>query len=235
MKISSVFIDKKFPQIACDVYVTKYDNGIIRFKKDEARSKLSQTDPKFKPLYKAAGWKRNQRLKEKVKKKNTWYSENKKNETQDFLREQTFQKDGRSRKLRVEQKLRIKTTTVMFVPSSKGGILVRKLREGEEILAELTGFRIKYQEAGGTQLKSMFSTDLGRGAHCGRGNCHPCSMEGESRQNCRVKNIVYESTCLICNEPKKATSLQEGLHEEQGNKEVSRQLAVCSNSRQNQD
>ena len=123
----------------------------------------------------------------------------------------------------------------MFVPSSKGGILVRKLREREEILAELTGFRIKYQEAGGTQLKSMFSTYLGRGAHCGRGNCHPCSMEGESRQNCRVKNIVYESTCLICNEPKKATSLQEGLHEEQGNKEVSRQLAVCSNSRQNQE
>jgi hypothetical protein len=38
--------------------------------------------------------------------------------------------------------------TVVFVPGTKGGLLVRKLRERDE-MAALTGFKIKYQEAGG--------------------------------------------------------------------------------------
>ena len=41
-------------------------------------------------------------------------------------------------------------------------------REREEILAGLTGFRIRFQEAGGTQLANMFSTDLAKGKHCER-------------------------------------------------------------------
>ena len=38
--------------------------------------------------------------------------------------------------------------TVVFVPSTKGGLLVKKLKEKEESLAEMTGFKIMYQEAG---------------------------------------------------------------------------------------
>ena len=89
-------------------------------------------------------------------------------------------------------------STVVFVPSTTGGTLVRKLREREEVMRELTGFGIKFQEAGGTQLKNSFSLDLGKGTHCGR-ECPPCTSNGEKRQRCRARNIVYETLCTLCN------------------------------------
>ena len=59
----------------------------------------------------------------------------------------------------------VKTTTVMFVPSSKGGLLIRMMKEREDVLVEMTRFRIKMQEAGGVKLKNMFSTYLAAGEH----------------------------------------------------------------------
>ena len=94
---------------------------------------------------------------------------------------------------------RVDTTTVVFVPNTKGGTLVKKLKEREDKMSELTGFRIRFQEAGGSQLKNLFNTDLGKGNHCGRQPCPPCDMNGERRENCRSKNLVYESRCLVCN------------------------------------
>jgi hypothetical protein len=65
----------------------------------------------------------------------------------------------------------------------------------------MTGFRVKFQEAGGLQLKNCFSTDLSRGDHCGRKVCPPCEQDTENRQNCQTQNILYETKCLLCNPP----------------------------------
>ena len=76
------------------------------------------------------------------------------------------------------------------------------------MLGGMTGFRIKFQEAGGTKLASFFSTDLGKGAHCGRSPCPPCDTHKDGkRPNCRSSNIVYESVCTVCN-PQETTSRQ---------------------------
>ena len=63
-----------------------------------------------------------------------------------------------------------------------------------------TRFRIKFQEAGGQQLKKLLSKDLGRGQLCGRSSCPPFDQSEEKRQNCRI-NIMYESKCLLCYHP----------------------------------
>ena len=52
-------------------------------------------------------------------------------------------------------------------------MLVRKLNEEEDRMADLTGFRIKFQEAGGSKLVNCFEKDLGKGQHCGRKPCPP--------------------------------------------------------------
>ena len=86
--------------------------------------------------------------------------------------------------------------SVIFVPSTRGGVLTRKLREREDELARLTGFSIKFQEARGTQMLRMFSINLGGGLHCGRKPCPPCdSSEESNRGNCRARNLVYKSSC----------------------------------------
>ena len=47
--------------------------------------------------------------------------------------------------------------TVVFVPSTRGITLLRSLKEDEDRMAEITGFRVKYQEAGGSILANAFS------------------------------------------------------------------------------
>ena len=53
-------------------------------------------------------------------------------------------------------------STVIFVPNTKSWTLVGKLREREAAMKELSGFGIKFQEAGGFQLSNTFSLELGK-------------------------------------------------------------------------
>ena len=34
---------------------------------------------------------------------------------------------------------------------------------------------------------------------CGREDCYPCSQGGEKLQDCKKRNILYESSCEVCN------------------------------------
>ena len=68
----------------------------------------------------------------------------------------------------------------MFVPNTKGGLLLKKLKEMEEILCNITGFRIKFTEAGGTPLSSLFSLYMSKGHNCGREPCVPCDRENKA-------------------------------------------------------
>ena len=72
-------------------------------------------------------------------------------------------------------------------------------------MAEMTGFRVKYQEAGGSVLANTFDNNLGSGQHSGRVSCPPCEKP-DRRENCRSRNIVYESKCRVC---KPASSREE--------------------------
>ena len=70
-------------------------------------------------------------------------------------------KDGHRRK-----NMKTSNSTVVFIPSTRGGLLVGKLREEEDRMAGLTGFRIKFQVAGGSKLIDSFDNDLGKCKHC---------------------------------------------------------------------
>ena len=58
---------------------------------------------------------------------------------------------------------------------------------------------MKYQEAGGSVLSNAFDKNLGSGQHCGRLACPPCDKPDTKKENCKSRNIVYESKCLVCN------------------------------------
>ena len=159
------------------------------------RSELPKDNPRYQPMYVGWSWKRNERLKSKIMKKNNWFQPG--NEPRTNMGNQP---SGRGRKSGMTGGQDAQVESVIFVPSTRGGILTRKLREREDELARLTGFSIKFQEAGGTQMLRMFSTNLGGGLHCGRKPCPPCdSSEESNRGDCRARNLVYESSCTLCN------------------------------------
>jgi hypothetical protein len=176
------------------------EKGIRAFTEKVERSRLDSDHPGYQPLYQKAGWKRNEKSKEKALKRGNWY---KGGEGVDELRGvdkrvkrgrvmKPFQKAGRKQKNK-------SATTVIFVPSTKGSVLLKSLKDDEDRMAEITGFKVRYQEAGGSALTNSFNKNLGQGQHCGRSGCPPCDGSEEKRGNCRAKNIVYESKCVLCN------------------------------------
>ena len=80
-----------------------------------------------------------------------------------------FQKDGKGKE---EEK--IEEITVKFIPSTRGGLLTRMMREREAEMSRITRFKVKMHESGGIQLAILFSTDLAKGQPCGRHVGQPC-------------------------------------------------------------
>ena len=92
------------------------------------------------------------RSREKALKRGTWFKGDQKadwkklTKTNRKVRKTGFQKAGK-----IENPKR-PTDTVVFVPSTKGSLLIKSLKEEEDKMAEMTGFRVKYQVAGGNVL-----------------------------------------------------------------------------------
>ena len=121
--------------------------GILRFENKLKQSKLDKDAPGYKPLHQPSG-RCKERLKNKVLKKNNWYREGPRSdvdvnkETGIMLKEgragkrngkKTFQQEGKTQQ--------ITSSTVMFVPNTRGAILLNKLKEGETVWSRLTGFK----------------------------------------------------------------------------------------------
>ena len=93
----------------------------------------------------------------------------------------------------------MKTKTVLFVEKTDKGELASRLRKLETRLSDVTGYRIKIVEKGGTSLKqSLPNTNPWAGEHCGREKCRLCGQGDETKQDCMRRCIVYESRCLGC-------------------------------------
>ena len=99
---------------------------------------------------------------------------------------------------RMEQ---VRASTVMFVPWTSKGELISRLKEEEERLVEMTGFKVKYQEEGGTPLWLMFSTTLVEGVECGRERCMTCKQNDDRKVDCFASSVVYKSSCQLCHPP----------------------------------
>ena len=85
---------------------------------------------------------------------------------------------------------------------SKEGSLQKEMRGVLDRLKPMLGFGVRVTERGGTTLGSMLSNkNLWNGQPCGRPKCRPCAQEGEKKEACTSKNIVYESECRKCNPP----------------------------------
>ena len=138
--------------------------GIVKYERRVKKSELDMNNSQYFPLHQPSG-RCLIRLKRKAQAQENWFRCDKEQGEDGKLARKPFQKAGNKNKM--EQR-RIQPTTVMFVPSTRNGTLIKMMRENEEKLVEMTGFRISYSEAGGTQLGRYFSTDLAGDQPCGR-------------------------------------------------------------------
>ena len=181
------------------------EKGIRAFDDKVKRSCLNEDHPSFQQLFPKAGWRINLKSKEKALKRSKWFKGGNRDKDESWRGLPSSRTGGRIlKKKKVFQKaggkdkLKQAAATVVFVPSTKGSTLLRSLRDDKDKMAEMTDFCIKYQEAGGNILANSFNKNLGTGQSCGRTECPPC-RKPEGRENCKARNIIYESKCLVCN------------------------------------
>ena len=96
-----------------------------------------------------------------------------------------------------------KIKSVMFVPYTKHSELAGRLRESEESMAAMTGYKLKIVERGGTKLVDILhKANPWAGQDCGRLRCLLCTTkkdEGKKNsQDCKKRNCVYETYCMTC-------------------------------------
>ena len=150
------------------------------------------------------------RTEDKLLEKTNWYKENKKRKLEDKESKYSYHPPSKKRKGRG-----IKNTTtkaggqskikaVMFIPFTKHSELAIRLRENEEQMEKMSGYRMKIVEKGGTKLVDMLhKANPWAGEECGRRGCLLCATKKElgltNSQDCKRRNCVYETTCITCN------------------------------------
>ena len=91
------------------------------------------------------------------------------------------------------------TISVMFVEQTAGGELAKRLQEAEDRLAGMTGYRVRMTETSGSKLCHLLpNTNPWSGRHCERSQCYTCNQGGERLEDCKRRNLLYESSCSKC-------------------------------------
>ena len=107
---------------------------------------------------------------------------------------------GRKDKKKAIKKPDPPTISVLFVDQTKGGILAKRLQEAEHRLAGMTGYRVRVTESCGSKLcRVLPNTNPWQGEDCTRLNCFTCGQGGDKLENCKQRNVLYESFCTECN------------------------------------
>ena len=117
---------------------------------------------------------------------------------------------------------------VMFGPYTVVSMLAKRMREAENTLQEMTGYRLQIVERSGTKLEDILAkADPWQGQECGRGKCLLCLTKQRtgkhSTQDCTRRSIVYESWCMTCHE--RDTKIAE--EKADGDKDMLRKLKIC--------
>ena len=98
--------------------------------------------------------------------------------------------------------------SVLFVPRTEGGELIKRLRKKEAELAEITEYRVKLVERSGTQIRKILcKKNPFAGQNCFREYCMICKEGGKG--DCRRRNITYKTSCNNCRERNAASGISD--------------------------
>ena len=154
-------------------------------------AKVRRAEKEKRPLYRKARDTLKQRIRKKLTEKTTWY---RKRKTEQEGEKQSGKKirtraDNASKK-KAGSKNNVKA--VIFVPRTRSGELAKLLREKEQEMENLTGYRFKIVERTGLNLERLLhKSNPWSGEDCARDSCLLCESKGRSEeqpQSCYERN-----------------------------------------------
>ena len=128
----------------------------------------------IKPLFRDREWKKEERSKNKKERKVNWYKAGNKE---------------------------IEYKSILFVPVTKGGKLVKEIKQREEELNRYSKERIKIIEGGGVKLKNLLvKKDPFPTMDCELKKCILCSDGKRVSIPCKSNNVGYKLVCETCHD-----------------------------------
>ena len=119
---------------------------------------------------------------------------------------------------------------VIFTSFTTDSELAKSIRQAEERLEVLTGYRLKVVERPGSKLEDILTkSNPWQGQDCGRQDCLLCQTKektGENKgQDCCKRSLVYEIWCMECKE-KEEKKLVEIFQDEKILKEKKKEIRL---------
>ena len=180
--------------------------GVIGWKR-----KVQRREREGKGFYRLGRSTLKQRNKKKLLAKTTWFREKRKRDADDDEDElEEIKLPARKRRAGEKQKdggdagkIAPDVKAVMFVPFTAGSKLAKSLRDAEEKLGSITGYRLKIVEKAGDKLVDLLTkSNPWQGMDCGRDACLLCKTKLKTERNltqdCHTRNLVYETWCMTC-------------------------------------
>ena len=190
--------------------ITKYGQMVDR-------NNLPVDDKKYMPLHRDRDFNCQERKLIKYVNHAVWYTDKKfgdkyKNDWKRWIvRKQTRSQKSRRKKLNV--RCAGKITTTLFVPKTPNGKLMEIISRHQDDLNSKVDWRMKLTEKPGTPLWRKFRADTPMSHGCQRGLA--CPICDDTGVGCSVKNVVYQATCLRCEEVSTEVSTEK-LKDERG-------------------
>ena len=167
------------------------------------KSKIARREREKRGFYRHAKSTLKMRNKKKLLENTTWFRERKRSEEDQGEMQSRLVKIGKAgaaKKKVVKKKIgeTADVKAVMFVPYTAGSKLAKSLREAEEKLGSLTGYRLKMVEKAGDKLEDLLTkSNPWQGLDCRRQGCLLCETklktEKNQSQDCQTRNLVYET------------------------------------------
>ena len=179
-------------------------------------------------FYRSAANSLQSRAKKKLLGKSNWYKEKRKADEIDEKDDSPSKTRKGNKGERIEKKEQhgeIVWNSVMFVPYTWDGELVRRLRAVETKMGPLTGWRIKFIERAGVKLVDMLhKADPWAGEDCQRSKCTLCytkMVTGKNlEQSCSRRSVIYETHCETCFKREVESIQKENLEEQEKKKRI---------------
>ena len=180
------------------------------------RASYSIKDPRYQPLHRPPDHKATERIMNKYVSGMVWYKPFDLGDEfrQGWKRRLKYRGQKTSTKLQklgkkyqnhlaagqinpnLREKLKVETTSALFVPPTMGGRLHKALEEEEEELSRISGWKVKIVEKSGFPLAMLLKPKFPMINGCVLGNeCQLCENDGVG---CERKNVVYSAECMTC-------------------------------------
>ena len=170
-------------------------HGVSKFNEIVRNSLLPTSDPRYKPVHFDKKFKLYDRKLRKILSKSGWYSSEGGGKSNWRTSLPTEWRGSKPMQRKIPD---LDYSTVMQVPSTADGRLLKGLARIEPRLAKISGYQCKLIEKGGMPLSRMFSKDFSSGK-CSRNDCNVCcnpNLKGNTM--CKVSDVVYEAVCESC-------------------------------------